>query len=67
MFCYRVSLKRKTLYQRFGYQYDEVNDLIVFDQDAVLTAKSDYSGLNLTYSNFDFFLSMRPENDAFYR
>lgn len=61
MFCYRVALQRATLYKRFGYQYDVENDLAVFDQEVVLTAKSDYSGLSLEYSDLDFFLSIHAE------
>ena len=60
MFCYRVKSTRKTIYKRFGYEYDEQNDLIVYAQDANLTANSDYSGLSLSYSNLDFFLSIHP-------
>jgi hypothetical protein len=51
MFCYRLNLKKKTVFQRFGFDYDEVNDLLrLQDQEK--------ANLRFDYPNIDFVLSI---------
>ena len=50
MFCYRIKLCKKTIFKRFGFYYDEVNDLLQ-PQDKV-------ANLNFEYPHIDFILSI---------
>ncbi len=51
MFCYRINLKKKTLFKRFGFDYDEVNDLLQLQDESK-------ANLRLDYPNIDFVLSI---------
>jgi len=50
MFCYRIKLCKKTVFKRFGFDYDEVNDLLQ-QQDKV-------ANLSFEYPHIDFILSI---------
>ena len=57
MFCYRIKLHKKTVFKRFGFDYDEVNDLLQ-QQDKV-------ANLIFEYPHIDFVLSIhRSELDG---
>lgn len=55
MFCYRIKLQKKTIFQRFGFDYDEVNDLLISQDE-------NKANLRLHYTNIDFVLSIDKSN-----
>ena len=50
MFCYRIKLSKKTVFKRFGFDYDEVNDL--------LQQQGKVANLSFKYPHIDFVLSI---------
>lgn len=55
MFCYRIKLQKKTIFQRFGFDYDEVNDLLRLQDE-------NKANLRFHYPNVDFVLSIDKSN-----
>ena len=55
MFCYRTKLREKTIFQRFGFDYDEVNDLLLLQDE-------NKANLRFDYPNVDFVLSIDKSN-----
>ena len=52
MFCYRIKLSKKTVFKRFGFDYDEVNDLLQ-QQDKVANLSFEYPQLILFFQFID--------------
>ena len=50
MFCYRIKLTKKTIFKRFGFYYDKVNDLLQQQDEA--------ANLSFEYPHIDFVLSI---------